>query len=42
LLPAVLRNWRAFYVRAGKMGDAANGLTVCVLIDYQNIHLTRT
>jgi hypothetical protein len=22
------------------MGDAANGLTVCVLIDYQNIHLT--
>jgi len=38
LLPAVLRNWRAFYVMTGWLMD--DELTLCVLIDYQNIHLT--
>lgn len=35
LLPAVLRDWRGFF-----LGVAVEAPRVCVVIDYQNIHLT--
>ncbi|MFL6126019.1 NYN domain-containing protein [Actinophytocola sp.] len=35
LLPAVLRDWRGFFVGVGMSGPQ-----LCVVIDYQNIHLT--
>jgi hypothetical protein len=44
LLPAVLRDWRGFIfsgkLRAVPVADGAKRLTACVVIDYQNIHLT--
>jgi uncharacterized LabA/DUF88 family protein len=40
LLPAVLRNWRAFLWGEATVGAESRELTVCVLLDYQNVHLT--
>jgi hypothetical protein len=40
LLPAVLRNWRAFFCDALTSERDPPKPSVCVLIDYQNVHLT--
>lgn len=34
LLPAVLRDWRGFF-----LGAAVNDLRTAVIVDYQNVHL---